>query len=83
MSPHNYEMKFNGSKRYNHTVMEQHQLYSMLNGSTIKKAIFFIPRFLGRAKGIFNRTNKHYDGAQKTPELLFKPSENWRDSGTL
>lgn len=81
MSPHNYEMKFNGSRK--HIVREQDEFYSMFNGSNAKKAISFIPRFLGRAKGIFNRTNKHYDGAQKTPELLFKPSENWRDTETL
>lgn len=83
MSPHNYEMKFNGSKRYNKTVMGQHEFYSMFNGSTAKKTISFIPRLFGRVKGIFNRTNKHYDGAEKTPELLFKASENWRDTGTL
>ena len=83
MTPHNYEMKFNGSKRYNHTVMGQHQYYAMFNGTTAKKTISFIPRFFGRVKGMFNKTNRHYDGAQKTPEVLFNPSETWRDTGTL
>jgi hypothetical protein len=56
MSPHNYEMKFNGSKRYNKTVMGQHEYYSMFNGSTAKKSISFIPRLFARVKRIFNKT---------------------------
>ncbi len=56
MSPHNYEMKFNGSKRYNKTVMGQHEYYSMFNGSNAKKAVSFIPRFFRRVKAIFNKT---------------------------
>lgn len=81
MSPHNYQMKFNGSR--NHTVQEQDEFYSMFNGSTAKKTISFIPRLFGRVKGMFNKTNRHYEGAEKTPELLFNPSENWRDTETL
>jgi hypothetical protein len=56
MSPHNYEMKFNGSKRYNKTVLGQHEYYSMFNGSNAKKSVYFIPRLFSRVKRIFNKT---------------------------
>lgn len=81
MTPHNYQMKFNGSN--NRLMQDQNEYYSMFNGSTMKKSVSFIPRFLGRVRAIFNKTNRHYEGAQKTPEHLFNPSETWRDTGTL
>ena len=84
MTPHNYHLKFNGSNGgRRHIVNEQNEYYSMFNGSNAKKTISFIPRFFGRVKGMFNKTNRHYEGAQKTPEVLFNPSETWRDTGTL
>ena len=81
MSPHNYYSKFNGSN--SGLVRDQHEYYAMFNGSTAKKSVSFIPRLFARAKGMFNKTNRHYEGAQKTPEVLFNPSETWRDTGTL
>jgi hypothetical protein len=79
MSPHNYQMKFNGYQ--NQTIKDQYTYYSTFNGVNVKKSVSLIPRLFAKASGIFNRTNKHYEGAQKTPELPINPEEFWRDLG--
>jgi len=79
MSPHNYEMKFNGSRK--HIVEEQYEYYDRFTISNMRKGLSSIPRFFGKVRAKFNRINKHYEGAQKTPEHPINPEEFWRDLG--
>jgi hypothetical protein len=79
MSPHNYQMKFNGYQ--NQTIKDQYTYYSTFNGVNVKKSVSFVPRFFGRVRAMFNKTNRHYEGAQKTPELSIDRDEFWRDLG--